>query len=124
MVPDWKVEKGRFLLGLQIKMLHHLKTKKRFENKFGCLEKVGSKCDFYEIESRFCNGTSGATSAVCVRNAGCWKWGGKLKYGTNQIEEYGFHGNVLLRVGVNSQPKRVANPNSKIKERGIRKFPI
>jgi hypothetical protein len=105
-------------------MLHHLKTKKRFENKFGCLEKVGSKCDFYETESRFYNGTSGAIDAVCVRNAGCWRTGEKLKYDTNRTEEHGFHCNVLLRVGVNSQPKRVANPNSQIGERGKRMFPI
>ena len=105
-------------------MLHHLKTKKRFENKSGCLEKVGSKCDFYETESRFCNGTSGAIGAVCVRNAGCWRTGEKLKYDTNRTEEHGFHCNVLLRVGVNSQPKRVANPNSQIGERGKRMFPI
>ena len=105
-------------------MLDHLKTKKRFENKFGCLEKVGSKCDFYETESRFCNGTSGAIGAVCVRNAGCWKLGEKLKYGTTRIEEHGFHCNVLHRVGVNFQPKRVANPNSQIGELGIPMFPI
>ena len=28
------------------------------------------ECDFYETESRFYNGTSGAIGAVCVRNAG------------------------------------------------------
>lgn len=105
-------------------MLHHLKTKKRFENKFGCLEKVGSKCDFYETESRFCNGTSGAIGAVCVRNAGCWKLGEKLKYGTNRIEEHGFHGNVLLRGGVNFRLKQESNPNSQIGERRIPMFPI
>ena len=105
-------------------MLHHLKTKKRFENKFGCLEKGGSKCDFYETESRFCNGTSGAIGAVCVRNAGCWRTGEKLKYGTNRIEEHGFHCNVLLRGGVNFRLKQESNPNSQIGERGIPMFPI
>lgn len=97
---------------------------KWFENKLAYSEKEDSKCDFYETESRFCNGTSEAKNAVCVRNAGFWKSGEKLKYGKNWTEQHGFYGKFLVRVGVNTQPKQVANPSLEKEAPGKRRFLI